>query len=102
GYYQRAEQVYQEYSKRSPHEVVQALACGWQLARQAINSKAYGMRKRLAQDAEFYFAYAATLLPEASEALRKEMVEALDAEVRSPSRVENVKSRVRPTLAPGH
>src|SRR5467141_2035318 len=43
GYYQRAEQVYQEYSKRYPREVVQALACGWQLQRQATNSKTYGM-----------------------------------------------------------
>ena len=49
GYYQRAEQVYQAYRKRYPYEMVQALACGWQLQRQAINSKAYGMRKRLAQ-----------------------------------------------------
>jgi hypothetical protein len=98
GYYQRAEQVYQEYHRRYPHEVVQALACGWQLARQATNSKAYGMRQRLVQDAEFYFAYAATLLPEASEALRKEMVEALDAEVRSSSLIENVNSTLRPLL----
>jgi len=98
GYYQRAEQVYQEYSKRYPHEVVQALACGWQLQRQATNSKAYGMRKRLAQDAEFYFAYAATCLPEASEALQKEMVEALDTEVRSSSLIENVNSALRPLL----
>src|SRR6266851_3895035 len=98
GYYQRAEQVYQEYSKRYPHEVVQALACGWQLQRQATNSKAYGMRKRLAQDAEFYFAYAATCLPEASEALQKEMVEALETEVRSSSLIENVNSALRPLL----
>src|SRR5882672_11656083 len=98
GYYQRAEQVYQEYSKRYPHEVVQALACGWQLQRQATNSKAYGMRKRLAQDAEFYFAYAATCLPEAFEALQKEMVEALDTEVRSSSLIENVNSALRPLL----
>jgi hypothetical protein len=98
GYYQRAEQVFQERITRYPREVVQALACGWQLARQATNSKVYGMRKRLAQDAEFYFAYAATLLPEASEALRKEMVEALDAEVRSSSLIENVNSTLRPLL----
>jgi hypothetical protein len=98
GYYQRAEQVYQACLKRYPREVVQALACGWQLARQATNSKAYGMRKRLAQDAEFYFAYAAILLPEASEALQKEMVEVLDAEVRSSSLIENVNSTLRPLL----
>jgi hypothetical protein len=98
GYYQRAEQVYQEYSKCYPREVVQALACGWQLQRQATNSKAYGMRKRLAQDAEFSFAYAAIFLPEASEALQKEMVEALDTEVRSSSLIENVNSALRPLL----
>ncbi len=56
------------------------------------------MRKRLAQDAEFYFAYAATCLPEASEALQKEMVEALDTEVRSSSLIENVNSALRPLL----
>jgi len=98
GYYQRAEHVYQEYHRRYPHEVGQALAYGWQLARQATNSKAYGMRQRLVQDAEFYFADAATLLPEASEALRKEMGEALDAEVRSSSLIENVNSTLRPLL----
>ena len=98
GYYQRAEQVYQGYRRRYPHEVVQALACGWQLARQATNSKAYGMRQRLAQDAGFYCAYAATLLPEVSEALRQEMVEALDTEVRSSSLIENVNSALRPLL----
>jgi hypothetical protein len=98
GYSRRAEQVYQEYSKRYPCEVVQALACGWQLQRQATNSKTYGMRKRLAQDAECYFAYAATFLPEACEVIRKEMVEALDTEVRSSSLVENVNSALRPLL----
>jgi hypothetical protein len=98
GYYQRAEQVLQAFLRRYPREVVQALACGWQLERQATNSKAYGIRKRLAQDAEFYFAYAATLLPEVSEALRKEMRAALDAEVRSSSLVENVNSTLRPLL----
>jgi len=98
GYDQRAEQVVQAFLRRYPREVVQALACGWQLARQATNSKAYGMRKRLAQDAEFYFAYAATLLPEGSEALQKEMSAALDAEVRSSSLIENVNSTLRPLL----
>jgi hypothetical protein len=98
GYYQRAEQVLQAFLRRYPRAVVQALACGWQLERQATNSKAYGIRKRLAQDAEFYFAYAATLLPEVSEALRKEMRAALDAEVRSSSLVENVNSTLRPLL----
>jgi hypothetical protein len=98
GYYQRAEQGLQAFLRRYPREVVQALACGWQLERQATNSKAYGIRKRLAQDAKFYFAYAATLLPEVSEALRKEMRAALDAEVRSSSLVEHVNSTLRPLL----
>jgi hypothetical protein len=31
GYYQRAEAVYQQLLARYPREVVQALACGWQL-----------------------------------------------------------------------
>lgn len=97
-YYQRAEQVYQACMARYPRDVVQALACGWQLARQATNSKAYGMRKRLAQDAEFYFCYAATLHPDAAQALRKEMLDALDTEVRSSSLIENVNSALRPLL----
>ena len=98
GYYQRAEQVYQAYRKRYPYEMVQALACGWQWQRQATNSKAYGIGKRLAQDAEFSFAYAATFLPEVAEAVRKEMVEALDTEVRSSSLIEKVNSTFRPLL----
>jgi hypothetical protein len=97
-YYQRVEQVYQACMARYPRDVVQALACGWQLARQATNSKAYGMRKRLAQDAEFYFGYAATLHPDAAQALRKEMLDALDTEVRSSSLIENVNSALRPLL----
>jgi hypothetical protein len=97
-YYQRVEQVYQAWMARYPRDVVQALACGWQLARQATNSKAYGMRKRLAQDAEFYFGSAATLHPDAAQALRKEMLDALDTEVRSSSLIENVNSALRPLL----
>ena len=98
GYSQRAEQVLQAFLRRYPRDVVQALACGWQLERQATNSKAYGIRKRLAQDAKFYFSYAAALLPEVSEALQKEMSAALDAEVRSSSLIENVNSTLRPLL----
>jgi hypothetical protein len=98
GYYQRAEQVLQAFLRRYPREVVQVLACGWQLERQATNSKAYGIRTRLAQDAKFCFSYAATLLPEVSEALRQEMSAALDAEVRSSSLIENVNSTLRPLL----
>ena len=38
--------------------------------------KAYGMRKRLARDAEFSFCSAATFHPDAAQALRKEMLDA--------------------------
>ena len=98
GYYQRAEEVYQGLLKRYPQAVVEALACGWQLHRQATNSKDYGVRKRLMQEAGFYYDYAASLLPAASEAIKQEVVEALDAEVRSSSLVENVNSALRPLL----
>lgn len=98
GYYQRTEQIYQACMARYPRDVVQALACGWQLARQATNSKAYGIRKRLAQDAEFYFDYTATLHHDAAQAIRKELLDALDTEVRSSSLIENVNSALRPLL----
>jgi len=97
-YYQRVEQVYQACMARYPRDVVQALACGWQLARQATNSKAYGTRKRLAQDAEFYFCSAATVHPDAAQALQQERLDALDTEVRSSSLIENVNSALRPLL----
>lgn len=51
GYYQRAEKIYKTYRAQYPRDVVQALALAWQLRRQATNSKTYGTRKRLAQDA---------------------------------------------------
>ena len=98
GYYQRAEEVHQGWITRYPRAVVEALACGWQAARQSINSKDYGLRKRLAQDAECYYAYAASLLPQQAEAIRQEVVAALEAEVRSSSLVENVNSALRPLL----
>jgi len=98
GYYQRAEAVYQGLIERYPHAVGEALACGWQVARQSVNSKDYGMRKRLAHEAALYYAYAAHLLPEHAEAIRQEVVEALEAEVRSSSLVENVNSALRPLL----
>jgi len=97
-YYRRAETVYQGLIERYPRAVVQALACGWQAERHATNSKDYGIRQRLAQEAAFYYDYAASLLPTASETIRKEVVAALDAEVRSSSLVENVNSALRPLL----
>jgi hypothetical protein len=98
-YYQRAEEGYQGLIQRYPRDVVEGGVCGWQLKRQSTNSKDYGIRKRLAQEAEFYDDYAASLLPEHVEALRKEVEETLDAEVRSSSLVENVNSALRPLLA---
>lgn len=98
GYYQGVEQVYQQYITRYPRAVVQALACGWQVERQATNNKAYGTRKRLAQDAQCSFSSAATLLPEAAEAIRKEWLEALETAVRSASLIEHVTAALRPLL----
>ena len=45
-----------------------------------------------------YDDYAASLLPEQGEAIRKEVEEALDAEVRSSSLVENINSALRSLL----
>lgn len=98
GYYQRAEEVNEGLITRYPRAVVEALACGWHMAKQSINSKDDGTRKRLAHEAEFYYAYAAHLLPEHAEAIRQEVVEALEAEVRSSSLVENINSALRPLL----
>jgi hypothetical protein len=85
--------------QRYPRDVVEVCACGWQLKRQSTNSKDYGIRQRLAQEAEFSDDYAASLLPEHVEAIRKEVEETLDAEVRSASLVENVNAALRPLLA---
>jgi len=92
GYDQRADQVYQADSTRYPRAVVQALAWGWPLPRQATNSKTDGRRTCLTPDAACSFASAATCLPEAGEVLHKELIEALDAEVRSASLIEHVNS----------
>ena len=98
GYYRRAEDVYQGLIQRYPRAVVEVCACGWQLKRQSTNSKDDGIRKRLAQDAAFYDDYAVSLLPEQGEAIKKEVEETLDAEVRSSSLVENINSALRPLL----
>jgi hypothetical protein len=96
-YYRRAEAVCQDLLERYPGEVVEALACGWQIGRQASNNKDYGVRKNLSQQSEFYLDYAASLLPQGAEVIR-EVVEALDREVRSSSLIENVNSGLRPLL----
>src|SRR6266704_781709 len=74
-YYRRAEAVYQGLMQRYPREVVEVCACGWQLKRQSTNSKDDGMRKRLAQEAEFYDDYAGSLLPEHGEVIRRAVEE---------------------------
>ena len=97
--YQRAEEGSQGLIQRSPRDVVEVGVCSWQWKRQSTNSKDDGIRKRLAQEAGFYDDYAASLLPEHIEAIRKEVEETLDAEVRSASLVENVHAALRPLLA---
>ena len=74
GYYQRVEQVYQGLTERYPREVAQTLACGWRMEKQGANSKDYSVRKRLAQEAEFYYDYAASLPPTGASEIRKEVV----------------------------
>ena len=58
-----------------------------------------GIRKRLAQEVGFYGNYAANLLLEQVAAIRQDVEETLDAEVRSASLVENIKITLRPLLA---
>ena len=98
GYDQKAEASYQGLIQRYPRDVVEVWAYGWQLQRQSTNSKDDGIRKRLAQEASFYDDYATSLLPEQGDAIRKEVEETLDAEVRSSSLVENINSALRPLL----
>ena len=57
------------------------------------------MRKRVAHEAAFYDDYAASLLPEQGEAIRKEVEEMLDAEVRRSSLVEHLNAALRALLA---
>ena len=98
-YYQRAEASSQGLIQRYPRDVVEVCACGWPLKRQSTNRKDDGIRKRLAQEASFYDDYATSLLPEQGDAIRKEVEETLDAEVRSSLLVENINSALRPLLA---
>jgi hypothetical protein len=98
GYYQRAGEVYQGMIERYGREVAQALGCGWQLERQAVNSKDYRLRRRLQQEAEFYYEYATSFLPDGASEIRKQVVEALDGEVRSSSLIENINSGLRSLL----
>jgi len=98
GYYERLAVVYEECCAQPPRAVVAALACGWQLERQATNSKDYGVRQHLQQAAQQAYDRAARLAPENARARQQRVVEALSAEVRSSSLIENVNSALRPLL----
>ena len=99
GYYERLAVVYEELCAQHPPAVVAALASGWQRERQATNSKEYGVRQRLQQAAQAAYDQAARLAPETACATQQAVVEALSAEVRSSSLIENVNSALRPLLA---
>jgi len=92
GSYPGVEQVSQPDSTRAPRAVGQALACGWPWERHATTTTASGTRKRLAQEAQGACSSAATLVPEAAAAIRKEWLEALETEGRSASLIEPVHS----------
>lgn len=97
-YYRRTEEIYQELIRRYPPAVVEMLCLGWQAQRQATNSKDYGRRRQLTQEAEFYLADAESLEPEQSQAIKNEVIEAFESEVRSSSLVENINSGLRQLL----
>ncbi|MBF0103640.1 MAG: hypothetical protein HQK77_22300 [Desulfobacterales bacterium] len=102
GYYERMAEVYREFMERFPSEVIRWIAVGWQLQKQGVNNKDYGVRKRLTKEAAFYFEYADILIkenyPPSSETIRDEVIKAFDGEVRSSSLVENVNSSLRQFL----
>ena len=98
GYYERLAMVYEDLCRQHPRAAVAALACGWQLERQATNSKEYGARQRLQQAAQATYERAAQLVPAAARARQQAVVAALSAEIRSSSLIENVNSSLRPLL----
>jgi hypothetical protein len=98
GYYERLAVVYEELCTQQPRAVVAALACGWQWERQATNSKDYGVRQRLLQVAQAAYDEATRLAPAGAVTRQQAVVEALSAEVRSSSLIENVNSALRPLL----
>lgn len=100
-YYRRTEEAYQVLIKRYPPEVVAVLCLGWQVQRQATNSKDYWRRRQLTQDAEFYLAYAESLSsapPDQYQTIKSEVLEVFESEVRSSSLVENINSSLRQLL----
>ena len=55
--------VYEDLCTQHPRAAVAALAYGWQLERQATNSKDYGVRQSLQQAAQAAYDRAAQLVP---------------------------------------
>ena len=98
GYYERLAVVYEDLCAHQPAAALAALAYGWQLERQATNSKDYGVRQHLQQAAQQAYDTAARLAPEGALARQQTVVEALSAEVRSSSLIENLNSALRPLL----
>lgn len=98
GYYERLAAVYETLCTQHPRAAVAALACGWQRERQATNSKEYGARQRLQAATQAAYDEAARLAPTAAAARQDAVREALSAEIRSSSLIENVNSALRPLL----
>jgi hypothetical protein len=98
GYYERLAVGYETLCTQPPRVAVAALACGWQRERQATNSKEYGARQRLQAAAQAAYDEAARLAPTDAAARQDAVREALSAEVRSSSLIENVNSALRPLL----
>jgi hypothetical protein len=98
GYYERLAVAYETLGTQHPRAAVAALACGWQRERQATNSKEYGARQRLQAAAQAAYDTAARLVPADAAARQDAVREALSAEVRSSSLIENVNSGLRPLL----
>ena len=84
--------VYEDFCAPRPRAVVAALACGWQWARQATNSKEYGVRQRLQPAAQAAYDAAARLDSDSACETPAAVTAALSTEIRSSSLVENVNS----------
>jgi hypothetical protein len=98
GYYERLATVYEDLCRQHPAAAVAHLARGWQWERQATNSKDYGQRQRLQAAAQAAYDEAARRAPTGALARQLAVVEALSAEVRSSSLIENLNSALRPLL----
>ena len=97
-YYRSAEESYQELLRRYAPAVIALLCLGWQAQRQATNSKDYGRRRQLTQDAAVYLTEAERLAPEQFQTIQREVMEVFESEVRSSSLVENINSGLQQLL----